>query len=99
LARFLENKNIPAVYFMNYHNKDKREFTIHLDDPNGETAVRELCTMKTQLVANHGDEHSFGNRSPSAIHKTTLALTQLCRGHSILFVFLAANGRQQKKSL
>lgn len=78
LAKYLENKKIPAIYFMNYHNPDPRQYTIFLDNPDGQNTVREICKMSTQIVANHGDRHNFHSRPPSDVAQTTLALTSLC---------------------
>lgn len=85
LAKFLDNKHIPAVYFMNYHNKDKREHLVFLDEKRGQDVVRSLCGLTTQVVANHSDEHAFDVRTPERIEKTTESLLSLCP-HNFYFV-------------
>lgn len=80
LAKYLENKQIPAAYFVNYHNRDQRASTpgFHMDQDSGQKTVKEICGMSTQLLASHGDEHDFNKRDPQAIAKTTTALMNLC---------------------
>jgi len=78
LARYLENKNIPAVYFMVHHNRDKRDFTIFLDEPTGQHTAKDVCALKGQTVASHGDKHTMRANNPSDLHDVTLALSNLC---------------------
>jgi peptidoglycan/xylan/chitin deacetylase (PgdA/CDA1 family) len=78
LARFLERHKIPAIYFMNYHNRDKRGSFRFMDTPEGESIVKDICSMSTQLVANHGDFHDKGSRKPEDFMRTAEALIRLC---------------------
>ena len=73
LARYLEHRNVPATFFVNFDNGSNG-----INTEFGRATVRAACHSKLHRVGNHSDNHSFSKRDWPQFEKVHDFLTKNC---------------------
>jgi peptidoglycan/xylan/chitin deacetylase (PgdA/CDA1 family) len=101
LAKFLAEKNVPAVFFVNYTNGGNG-----ISQPFGAATLKGICDLKIHSLANHTDFHLLGGKEKATkgrlwenIERTHEAIKAACPAPHYFFRSPGGNWNGEEEAL